>query len=46
MTQQVQGSQSPVQAVQTQMLGEPVLDLVFALEWVSGMLLLVDCAAV
>jgi len=32
----VQGSQSPVQAVEAQVLGEPVLKLVFALERVSA----------
>jgi hypothetical protein len=36
MAQQVQRSQSPVQAVQTQVLGEPVLELIFALERVSA----------
>jgi len=36
VAQQVQRSESPVQAVETQMLGEPVLDFVFALEWVSA----------
>lgn len=36
VAQEVQRSESPVQPVQTQMLGEPVLNLVFALEWVSA----------
>lgn len=31
MAQQMQGCQAPVQTVQTKMLGEPVLQLVFAL---------------
>lgn len=36
MAQQMQRSEPPVEAVQTQMLGEPVLQLVFALERVSA----------
>lgn len=36
MAQQVQRSQSPVQAVETQMLGEPVFELIFALQRVSA----------
>lgn len=36
MAKQVQRSQSPVEAVQTQMFSEPVLQLVFALERVSA----------
>lgn len=36
VAQEVQRSESPVQAVQTQMLGEPVLQLVFALGRVSA----------
>jgi hypothetical protein len=36
MAQQVQRSQSPIEAVQTQMFSEPVLQLVFALERVSA----------
>ena len=36
VSQQVQSGQSPVQAVEAQMLGEPVLELVFALERVSA----------
>lgn len=36
MAQQVQSGQSPVEAVQTQVLGEPVLDLVGALVRVSA----------
>jgi hypothetical protein len=36
VSQQVQSSQSPVQSVEAQMLGEPVLELVFALGRVSA----------
>jgi hypothetical protein len=36
MAQQVQRSEPPVEAVQTQMFCEPVLELVFALERVSA----------
>ena len=36
MTQQMQRSQSPVQAVEAQVLGEPVLQLIFALQQVSA----------
>jgi hypothetical protein len=36
VAKQVQCSQSPVEAVEAQMLGEPVLELVFALERVSA----------
>jgi hypothetical protein len=36
MAQQVQCSQSPVEAVEAQMLREPVLELIFALERVSA----------
>lgn len=36
MAQQVQSSQTPVQAVEAQVLSEPVLELVFALERVSA----------
>ncbi len=35
MSQQVQCSQPPVEAVEAQVLGEPVLELVFTLERVS-----------
>lgn len=34
--QEMQGSQAPVEAVEAQMFGEPVLELVFALERVSA----------
>lgn len=34
--QKMQGSQSPVEAVEAQMLGEPVLELIFALGRVSA----------
>ena len=34
--EQMQCSQSPIQAVETQVLGEPVLELVFALKRVSA----------
>jgi hypothetical protein len=36
LPQQMQRRQSPVEAVQAQVLGEPVLQLVFALERVSA----------
>jgi hypothetical protein len=36
VAKQMQGGQSPVQAVETQVLGEPVLELVFALGRVSA----------
>jgi hypothetical protein len=36
VAQQMQRRQSPIEAVQTQMLGEPVLELVLALERVSA----------
>ena len=36
MTEKMQGRQPPVEAVQAQMFGEPVLELVFALERVSA----------
>jgi hypothetical protein len=36
MPKQMQRGQSPVEAVQTQVLGQPVLQLVFALERVSA----------
>jgi hypothetical protein len=36
LSQQVQSGQSPVQTIETQMLGEPVLELVFALQRVSA----------
>jgi hypothetical protein len=45
VAQQVQGGQPPVQAIQPQVLGEPVLELVFALRW-SGHDAHAECAGV
>jgi hypothetical protein len=45
LAEQVQRSQSPVEAVQTQMLREPVLELVLALQQVSAPNQLSECAA-
>jgi hypothetical protein len=36
LSQEVQGRQSPVEAIEAQVFGEPVLELVFALERVSA----------
>jgi hypothetical protein len=36
VAKQMQGRQGPIEAVETQMLGEPVLELVFALGRVSA----------
>jgi hypothetical protein len=36
VSQQMQGRQSPVEAVEPQMFGEPVLEFMFALERVSA----------
>lgn len=36
LSQEMQGRQSPIEAVETQMFGEPVFELIFALERVSA----------
>jgi hypothetical protein len=41
-SQQMQGGQAPVQAVEPEVLGEPVVDLVFALRW-SGSSSAITC---